>query len=103
MDRKTYKVNRVNKNFLKFNNSYYNKQVNRIIFVLITVLVILIVKAINHRSTNNIINIIEKNIYYDFSIKEDGKKVKDYLVKIIGGSKETIEELLAEQFNKNNK
>ncbi|WP_353096636.1 hypothetical protein [Tissierella praeacuta] len=97
MDRGRYKVNR---NFFK-SNKYYNKLVNRIIFVLIILLIILVIKMMNNKTTNTIIKIIEKNIYYDFSMEKDGKKIKDYLVKVVNGSKGTIEELV-EQFNKTN-
>lgn len=99
MDKKNYKVNR---NFFIYKNGYYNKQINRIIFVLITLIVILVIKILNNKTSKSIINIIEKNIYYDFNLKEDGKKVKDYLAKVVDISKDKIEELTG-QFNKNNK
>lgn len=99
MDKKNYKVNR---NFFRYKNGYYNKQINRIIFVLITLIVILVIKILNNKTSKSIINIIEKNIYYDFNLKEDGKKVKDYLAKVVDISKDKIEELTG-QFNKNNK
>lgn len=100
MDRRIHKGNRTNRYFLKLNNNFYTKQLNRLILVLVILLAVFIVKLINNNSTNKVINIIEKNIYYDFNIKEDGKKVKDYLTKLIGGSKERIEELLAKQLNR---
>lgn len=99
MDKKNYKVNR---NFFIYKNGYYNKQINRIIFVLITLIIILVIKILNNKTSKSIINIIEKNIYYDFNLKEDGKKVKDYLAKVVDISKDKIEELTG-QFNKNNK
>lgn len=99
MDKRNYKLNR---NFIKYSNGYWNRQINRMIVVLITLLIILVIKLINIKTTNNIIKIIEKNIYHDFSLKEDGKKVKDYLAKIVDGSKDTIEEL-TEQLSKNSK
>ncbi|MBU5311214.1 hypothetical protein KQI38_04185 [Tissierella carlieri] len=99
MDKRNYKLN---KNLFKYSNGYYNKLISRMIFVLVTLLIILAIKMMNTKTTNNIIKIIEKNIYYDFSLKEDGKKVKDYLVKVVVDSKDTIEEF-TDQFNKNNK
>ncbi len=99
MDKRNYKLNR---NFIKYGSGYWNRQINRMIVVLITLLIILVIKLINIKTTNNIIKIIEKNIYYDFSLKEDGKKVKDYLAKIVDSSKNTIEEL-TDQLSKNSK
>ncbi|MBU5256748.1 hypothetical protein [Tissierella praeacuta] len=95
MDRGKYKLN---KNFLK-NNKYYNKLVNRIIFVLVILLIILVIKMMDNKTSNSIIKIIERNIYYDFSMEKDGKKVKDYLVKVVDSSKGTLEGLV-EQFSK---
>ncbi len=99
MDKRNYKLN---KNFFKYSNGYYNKLINKMIFVLVILLIVLLIKMMNTKTTDNIINIIKKNIYYEFSIKEDGKKIKDYLVKLVGNSKDTIEEL-AGQFNKSYK
>ncbi|CAK7069091.1 hypothetical protein CIW83_03295 [Tissierella sp. P1] len=99
MDKRNYKLN---KNLFKYSNGYYNKLISRMIFVLVTLLIILAIRMMNTKATNNIIKIIEKNISYDFSLKEDGKKVKDYLVKVVADSKDTIEEF-TDQFNKNNK
>lgn len=83
----------INKRYFRSNNYYYNKQLNRIMLVLFTLLIILITKIINNKTTNSVIQIIEKNIYYDFSFKEDGKKVKDYILKVLDDSKDTIEKL----------
>ncbi|MDR7857069.1 hypothetical protein [Tissierella sp.] len=81
------------KRYFGFSNKYYNKLLNRIVFILFTLLIILIIKMVNNTTTNSIIKIIEKNIYYDFSLKEDGNKIKDYLIKAVDNSKDTLEEL----------
>ena len=83
----------IKKRYFKSSNNYYNKQLNRIMLVLFTLLIILIIKMINNKTTNSVIQIIEKNIYYDFSFKEDGKKAKDYILKALDDSKDTIEKL----------
>lgn len=82
-----------NKRYFRLNNNYYNRQLNKLMIVLFTLLIILIIKIINNKTTNNVIQIIEKNIYYDFSFKEDGKKVKDYILNTLDNSKDTIEKL----------
>ncbi len=81
------------KNLLKIFNIYLNRQVNRIIIVLIVLIGIYIIKLVNIDTTNKILDFIERNIYYDFTIVEDRKKFKDTLVKIVNTSKGTIEEL----------
>lgn len=83
----------INKRYFRPNNNYYNKQLNKIMVVLFTLLIILIIKMINNKTTNSVIQIIEKNIYYDFSFKEDGKKAKDYILKTLDDSKDTIEKI----------
>jgi len=83
----------MNKRSFMPNNSYLSKQLNRIMLVLIILLIVLISKIINNNTTNNVIKIIERNIYYDFSFKEDGIKAKDYLLKVLDKSKDTIDKL----------
>lgn len=90
------------KNILRYNKKIYSKQLNRTIFVLVTLLIILFIKMINHRTTNNIIEIIKKNIYYDFSLKEDGKKVKDSLINTIDSSMEAIEKITGQYYRNGN-
>jgi len=68
--------------------NYYNKLINRVIIVLILLIIILVIKVVNSKTTNNIIKIIEKNIYYDFTLKKDGIVVKEYFVKAIDISKD---------------
>lgn len=80
-----------NKKSLGHNNSLYSRQLNKVIFVLITLILIFIIKTINTKTSNDIIQIIEKNIYYDFSWKNDGKKATDYMKKLVGSTKNSIE------------
>lgn len=74
----------------KYNN-FYSRQLNKVIIVLLVLIIILIIKAINNGTSNNIIEIIEKNIYYDFSWKNDGKWATEYIKKLIGDTMESIE------------
>lgn len=83
----------------RYGKIYFNRQINRIILVLVVLLVVLVAKIVNTKVTNNFIQAIEKNIYYEFSLKEDGKKVKDYFIKTVGDSKVVIEELAKEIIN----
>ncbi|WMM23549.1 hypothetical protein RBU61_11355 [Tissierella sp. MB52-C2] len=92
----------MNKRYGNPPKKYYNKQVNRLIFVLVTLLIVLLIKMMNTKITNDIINIIERNVYYEFSLKEDGRKVKEYLGKVVDISMEAIDELTG-QLNKRNK
>lgn len=70
---------------------YFQKQINNIIYVLVILLVVLVIRLINTNTTNRIIKIIEKNINYEFSLAEDGKKAKNYLIKSADNSKNTID------------
>lgn len=92
----------INKNLLnKIGKSYFDRQISRIITVLVILLVVLVVKLINTNTTNYIIQTLEKNIYHKFSLKEDGGKVKDYLLKTVDSSKIAIEEFTKEIINYN--
>ena len=91
----------MNKRYFKSPNNYYNKQINRLVFVLITLLIILLIKMMNTGITNDIINIIEKNVNYEFSLKKDGERVKEYLVKVVDISMETIEGLTGQLYKHN--
>ena len=93
--RKTFDINKKNLR----HNSYYNKLISRVILVLVTLLVILIIKTINTKTTNNIIQIIEKNIYYDFNWKEDGEKARKYLKGIFVDTMESIETFSVQKLN----
>jgi len=87
-------------NLKKVFNIYLNKQINRIIIILIILLGIYIIKLVNNNTTNKVLHFIERNIYYDFRLAEDRKIFKDALVKIVNTSKGTIEELAETVINK---
>lgn len=76
-----------------------NKIIKRLIIVLSIVLFIMIAKAVNIKSTNNLVSFIERNIYYDFSIKEDGKRIGKDLVNFLNNSKDNIEKFTVEIYN----
>lgn len=59
--------------------SFYRKQLNKVIVCILIVLVVLIIKKANIKLTNNIIRIVNESINYSFDIKEDTKKVFDYV------------------------
>ncbi|NLK44686.1 MAG: hypothetical protein GX300_09870 [Tissierellia bacterium] len=80
-------------NLKKIFRGYLNRQVNRIIIVLIILIGIYIIKIANINATNTLLDIIERNIQYDFTFAEDRKIFKDTIVKIVNTSKVTIEEL----------
>jgi len=80
-----------NKKSLKYNSSFYNRQLNKLIFVLIALIFIFMIKMMNTTSTKNIIEIIETNINYNFSLESDGKKSVDYIKRLIVRTKDSIE------------
>jgi len=59
--------------------SFYRKQLNKVIACIIIVLVVLIIKKANIKLTNNIIRIVDDSINYSFNMREDTKKVLDYV------------------------
>lgn len=69
----------------------YNRQLNNIIVVLLILLIILFIKLFNNGTSNDIIEIIEKNIYYEFRWKDDGERAIEYMTKVMGNTKKTIE------------
>lgn len=69
----------------------YNRQLNNVILVLLILIIILIIKMLNNSTSKNIIEIIEKNIYYKFSWKDDGERAMEYMTKIMGITKKTME------------
>ena len=69
----------------------YNRQLNNIILVLLILVIILIIKLFNNSTSNDIIEIIQKNIYYEFSWKDDGERAIEYMTKIMGNTKRTME------------
>lgn len=78
------KKNRYNAVFNFFKRRlYYKRQINKIIYVLIILVLLLILKKINNSISSNIIQIIDKGINYEFSIKRDGKNILDYGKKLL--------------------
>ncbi len=71
----------------------YKKQINKLFYMLIILVLILILKKINNKLTSNVIQIINKGINYEFSIKEDGKKILDYSKGLLEFSGKTLEVL----------
>lgn len=61
------------------NANFYRKQLNKLVICIIIVIAILLIKKINIRFTNNIIRIVDKSINYSFDIREDTKKVFDFV------------------------
>ncbi|QQY80427.1 murein DD-endopeptidase MepM/ murein hydrolase activator NlpD [Keratinibaculum paraultunense] len=80
------------KNFLR-KRFHYKRQLKRFICILIILSLILVLKVINNKLTSNIIQIINKGINYEFSIKEDGKKILNYSKKLLELSGKTLEAL----------
>lgn len=80
------------KNFFR-KRFYYKRQLKRFICILIILSLILILKMINNKLTSNVIQIINKGINYEFSIKEDSKRVLNYSKKLLELSEKTLEAL----------
>lgn len=74
---------RTNRAYNTYNNSkgvsFYRKQINRIIICIVIVLLVLIIKKANLKFTNNIIRVVDESINYSFNIKEDTKRVLDFV------------------------
>lgn len=68
-----------------------HSQLNKVIVVLSILIIIFIIKTVNNSTSKNMIEIIEKNIYYEFSLEDDGKRVAKYMRKIMGNTIESIE------------
>lgn len=76
-----------------------DKAINKTIIVLFILLSVLIMKTINSKPTKTIVSKIKDGIYYEFSFKEDGKKIQKYMAKLMNGSKDKFEEFTVEIFN----
>ena len=74
-----------------YNSNFYTKQLNKLIVVLILLIFIFMIKIINTSSSQNIIQIIETNINYKFSLESDGKTTLGYIKKLIVRTKDSIE------------
>ena len=73
---------------------YYKKLINRIVIVLIIILIMVLFKKISTTFTDNVIRIVRKGTFYEFSIKKDGKKILEGAKKLL-----TIPEKVKEVFN----
>lgn len=87
MFKRNYKKYQIGSKYSKI----ISRQLNNLIVVLVILITILVVKMINYSTSNNIIEIIEKNIYHDFSWEQDGKRVAEYMKKFMGNTKRSIE------------
>lgn len=88
-------MNKVNK------YNYFEKLIFKSIFVLIFLLVLLLVKKVNLDGTNNLLEGLKKNLNYEFSLKEDGKKIYNKAKDIIDDSLETVGVFNAESIKYN--
>jgi len=79
--------------------SFYRKQLNKIIICIIIILVVLIIKKANIKFTNNIIRIVDESINYTFDIKEDTKKILDFVKGSIKIPNKVIETFNLDAFN----
>ena len=76
-----------------------DKAINKTIIVLCILLSVLIMKTINSKVTNNLVGKLESGIYYDFQLKRDAGKIKNYITEKIGSSKGRFEDFTIEIFN----
>lgn len=82
------KRRRYNRNFKSVMNFFrgrlnFKRQLNRIIYVLAILVLLLLLKRLNNSISNNIIEIIDNSINYKVNIKEDSRKVLDYGKKLL--------------------
>jgi len=83
MNKRVYnRNNRAITNFIR-RRLNLRRQLFNIIGVIIILLFLLILKLLNNSITNNIIQIVESSINYDFSLKKDGQAILDYSKKIL--------------------
>ncbi len=78
---------RYNRNFRNILNLFksrlnYKRQLNRIIYVLAILILLLLLKRLNNSISSNIIEIIDNSINYKVNVKEDSKLIIDYGKKI---------------------
>ncbi|NLJ77733.1 MAG: M23 family metallopeptidase [Tissierellia bacterium] len=78
MNRKRY--GRTNNNILRFikNRIRYGLNMKQVACVLVILLIIFILKLLNNSISTNIIQIIDKGINYEFSIRDDGNRILGY-------------------------
>ncbi|WP_236909274.1 murein hydrolase activator EnvC family protein [Clostridium sp. Cult3] len=72
---------------------HYKRQINKILYVLIILVFLLLLKRLNNSLTSNIIQIIDRGINHEFSFKKDGKKILDYSKGLLKLSEKTLEVL----------
>ena len=72
---------------------HYKRQINKILYVLIILVFLLLLKRLNNSLTSNIIQIIDRVINHEFSFKKDGKKILDYSKGLLKLSEKTLEVL----------
>ncbi len=77
---KRLKYNRNLKNILNLlkQRLNYKRQLNRIIYVLAILVLLLLLKRLNNKISSNIIEIIDNSIHYKVNIKEDSKVIIDF-------------------------
>ena len=69
-------------NFLKHRLNF-KRQLNRIIYVLAILILLLLLKRLNNSISSNIIEIIDNSINHKVNIKEDSKLIMDYSKEIL--------------------
>lgn len=70
--------------------NYFEKLIFKSIFVLIFLLILLLIKKVNLDGSNNLLEGLKKNLNYEFSLKEDGKKIYYKAKDIIDDSLESV-------------
>lgn len=91
-----YRNNKIITNFIK-RRLNPRRQLMNIIGVIIILLFLLILKLLNTSITNNVIQLVENSINYDFSLKKDGQAILNYSKKVL-----EFPERALEVFNINN-
>lgn len=83
MSRRVYYRN--NRTIISFIKRRLNlrRQIINIVGVIIILLFLLILKLLNNSITNNIIQIVESSINYNFSLKKDGQAILNYSKKVL--------------------
>ncbi|WIV10605.1 hypothetical protein [Proteiniborus sp. MB09-C3] len=79
--------------------SFYRKQLNKVIICILIILAVLIIKKANIKFTNNIIRIVDESVNYSFDIKEDTKKIFDFVKGAVKIPDKVIETFNMNAFN----
>lgn len=90
MNRRRY--SRGNNTIWKFirNRIRYSLNIRQIICVILILFIILILKLLNNSISTNVIQIIDRGINYEFSIKEDGDRILGYSKKLMKLSQDAL-------------